>query len=244
MAKILIVTGGSRGIGAAVALLAGHAGWDVAINYVSRRDRAEEVAAEIRAAGRRAIAVRADIGSELDVVSLFETVDHALGPPTGLVNNAGIISAYGRVEQLQAADLERNLQVNVMGVILCAREAVKRMSRRHGGEGGAIVNIGSGAATMGMPKEYVHYAAAKGAVASFTLGLAREVAEDGIRVNCVSPGLIDTEIQPKERFERLGPTVPIGRAGQPQEVAEAVVWLLSEKASYVTGADILVTGGR
>lgn len=244
MNRILIVTGGSRGIGAAVARLAGRKGWDVAVNYAAQRDRAEEVADDIRATGRRAIAVRADVGSESDVVSLFETVDSVLGRPTGLVNNAGIISAYGPVEKLQAADLLRNLQINVMGVILCAREAVKRMSRRNGGEGGAIVNVGSRAATMGMPKEYVHYAAAKGAVASFTLGLAKEVADDGIRVNCVSPGLIDTEIQPKERFERLGPTVPIGRAGQPEEVAQAVLWLLSEKASYVTGADILVTGGR
>jgi NAD(P)-dependent dehydrogenase (short-subunit alcohol dehydrogenase family) len=244
MSPVLIVTGASRGIGAAIARLAGAAGWDVAVNYVAREDRAEAIAGEIRTMGRRAVAVRADVGSEPDVLRLFETVDRMLGRPTGLVNNAGIISAYGPVEGLTAADIERNFRINVTGVMLCAREAVKRMSRRHGGDGGAIVNIGSRAATMGMPKEYVHYAAAKGAVAAFTTGLAKEVVGEGIRVNSVSPGLIRTEIQPAERFDRLGPTVPIGRAGQPEEVAEAVLWLLSEKASYVTGADILVAGGR
>jgi NAD(P)-dependent dehydrogenase (short-subunit alcohol dehydrogenase family) len=177
-------------------------------------------------------------------MKLFETVDRELGQPTGLVNNAGVIAGYGLVEDVSAAMLLRNFEVNVIGTILCAREALRRMCRRRGGAGGSIVNISSRAATMGMPKEYVHYAAAKGAVASFTIGLAKEVADEGVRVNSVSPGLIDTEIQPPERFQRLGPTVPLGRAGKPEEVAEAVLWLLSDKASYVTGADIFVTGGR
>jgi NAD(P)-dependent dehydrogenase (short-subunit alcohol dehydrogenase family) len=245
MRKVLVVTGGSRGIGAAIARLAGREGYDVAINFLSHQSRAEQVAADVRAAGRRAIVVSADVSREGDVVRLFETVDRDLGRPWGLVNNAGIISAYGLVEDLSAADLIRNFEVNVIGYILCAREALRRMCRKHGGDGGSIVNISSRAATMGMPKEYVHYAAAKGAVASFTIGLSREVIDQGVRVNSVSPGLIDTEIQIAERFARLAPTIPIGRAGTPEEVAEAALWLLSDKtASYVTGADILVAGGR
>ncbi len=244
MNRILIITGGSRGIGAATARLAGKRGWDVAVNYCTRKDRADEVVADIRAAGCRAIAIAGDVGREADVMKLFETVDRELGQPTGLVNNAGVIAGYGLVEDVSAAMLLRNFEVNVIGTILCAREALRRMCRRRGGAGGSIVNISSRAATMGMPKEYVHYAAAKGAVASFTIGLAKEVADEGVRVNSVSPGLIDTEIQPPERFQRLGPTVPLGRAGKPEEVAEAVLWLLSDKASYVTGADIFVTGGR
>jgi NAD(P)-dependent dehydrogenase (short-subunit alcohol dehydrogenase family) len=236
MNGILIVTGGSRGIGAATARLAASHGWDVAVNFHTREDRAQEVANDIPAAGRRAIAVAGDVGREADVVKLFATVDRELGRATGLVNNAGTISAYGLVEDLPAAGLARDIGVNVTGVILCAREALRCMCRRHGGAGGSIVNISSRAAAMGMPKEYVHYAATKGAVTAFTVGLAKEVANQGVRVNCVSPGLIGTEIQPPERFARLGPTVPIGRAGRPEELAEAVLWLLSEKASYVTGA--------
>jgi NAD(P)-dependent dehydrogenase (short-subunit alcohol dehydrogenase family) len=244
MSKVLIVTGGSRGIGAAVARQASRQGWDVAISYLRRRDRAEKVVAEVRAAGRRAVLVEGDTSREEDVVRLYQTVDRELGPLTGLVNNAGIISAYGLVQDLTVDDLRRNFEVNVIGYFLCAREALRRMSRRNGGSGGSIVNISSRAATMGMPGEYVHYAAAKGAVATLTTGLAKEVAGEGVRVNSVSPGLIDTEIQSPERFERLAPTVPIGRAGTPDEVARAVLWLLSDDASYVTGADILVTGGR
>lgn len=244
MTGILIVTGGSRGIGAATARLAAGHGWDVAVNFHTREDRAQEIVNDVRAAGRRAIAVAGDVGREAEVVKLFATVDRELGRVTGLVNNAGTISAYGPVEDLPAAALARDIEVNVTGVILCAKEALRRMCRRHGGTGGCIVNISSRAAAMGMPKEYVHYAATKGAVTAFTIGLAKEVANQGVRVNCVSPGLIGTEIQPPERFQRLGPTVPIGRAGRPEEVAEAVLWLLSEKASYVTGADILVSGGR
>jgi NAD(P)-dependent dehydrogenase (short-subunit alcohol dehydrogenase family) len=244
MTGILIVTGGSRGIGAATARLAASQGWDVAVNFHKREDRAQQVVNDIRAAGRRAIAVAGDVGRDEEVVKLFATVDRELGRVTGLVNNAGTISAYGLVEDLPAPALARDIEVNVTGVILCAREALRRMCRRHGGAGGSIVNISSRAAAMGMPKEYVHYAATKGAVTAFTIGLAKEVADQGVRVNCVSPGLIGTEIQPPGRFARLGPTVPIGRAGRPEEVAEAVLWLLSEKASYVTGADILVSGGR
>jgi NAD(P)-dependent dehydrogenase (short-subunit alcohol dehydrogenase family) len=241
---VLIVTGGGRGIGAAVARLAGAAGYDVCVNYVAHGERAEAVAAGIRALGRRAIAVAADVSREAEVLRLFATVDQALGPLAALVNNAGAITGYGPLAELGEAALRRNFEVNVIGPILCAREAVRRMQKSRGGRGGAIVNIASRAATMGMPNEYVHYAAAKGAVISFTIGLSKEVIGDGIRVNSVSPGLIDTEMQMPERFARLAPTVPIGRAGSPEEVAEAVLWLLSDKASYVTGADILIAGGR
>lgn len=244
MSKVLIVTGGSRGIGAAVARLAGRNGYDVCVNYVERKDRADQVAAEVRAAGQRAIAVGGDMSREADVARLFTTADRELGPLSALVNNAGVITAYGLVEDLREADIRRNFDVNVIGYILCAREALRRMCLRHGGRGGAIVNIASRAATMGMPKEYVQYAAAKAAIVTLTFGLAREVADEGVRVNSVSPGLIDTDMQIPERMARLAPTVPVGRAGTPEEIAEAVLWLLSDKASYVTGADLLVTGGR
>ena len=244
MSNVLIVTGGSRGIGAAVVRLAGRNGYDVCVNYLARKDRAEEMVADVRAAGQRALAVEGDMSREADVARLFTTVDRELGPLSALVNNAGVLTAYGLVEDLREADIRRNFDVNVIGYILCAREALRRMCLRHGGKGGAIVNIASRAATMGMPKEYVQYAAAKAAIVTFTFGLAREVADQGVRVNSVSPGLIDTDIQIPERMVRLAPTVPIGRAGTPEEVAEAVLWLLSDKASYVTGADLLVTGGR
>ena len=244
MSKVLIVTGGSRGIGAAVVRLAGRSGYDVCVNYVARKDRADQMVAEVRAAGQRALAVEGDMSREVDVARLFATVDRELGPLLALVNNAGVLTAYGLVEDLREADIRRNFDVNVVGYILCAREALRRMCLRHGGRGGAIVNIASRAATMCMPKEYVQYAAAKAAIVTFTFGLAREVADQGVRVNSVSPGLIDTDMQIPERMARLAPTVPIGRAGTPEEIAEAVLWLLSDKASYVTGADLLVTGGR
>jgi NAD(P)-dependent dehydrogenase (short-subunit alcohol dehydrogenase family) len=244
MSKVLIVTGGSRGIGAAVVRLAGRSGYDVCVNYAARKDRADQMVAEVCAAGQRALAVQADMSCESDVVRLFATVDRELGPLSALVNNAGVLTAYGLVEDLREADIRRNFDVNVIGYILCTREALRRMCLRHGGRGGAIVNIASRAATMGMPKEYVQYAAAKAAIVTFTCGLAREVADQGVRVNSVSPGLIDTDMQIPERMARLAPTVPIGRAGTPEEIAEAVLWLLSDKASYVTGADLLVTGGR
>jgi len=244
LGKTLIVTGSSRGIGAAIARRAGERGWDVAVNYRADRESAEAVVAAIRAAGPRAVAIQADTARESDVSRLFETVDRELGSLDALVNNAGIITAYGRVEDLSEEALRRCFDVNVIGCFLCAREAIRRLSTRHGGRGGSIVNISSRAATRGMPGEYVYYAASKGAIDTMTHGLALELAGDGIRVNAVSPGLIDTEIQMPDRLKRLVPTIPMGRAGRSEEVAEAVLWLLSEQASYVTGANILVSGGR
>jgi NAD(P)-dependent dehydrogenase (short-subunit alcohol dehydrogenase family) len=240
----LIVTGGSRGIGAAIARLAGREGWNVCVNYATQRERAEEVVAAVRAAGRKAIAVQGDVSLEADVLRLFAACEEALGPVGGLVNNAGIISAYGRLDALSDRDLRRNFEVNTVSYFLCAREAVKRMSTKHGGTGGVIVNVASRAAALGMPHEYVHYAASKAAVIALTTGLALEVATEGIRVASVSPGLIDTEIQEPARFARVAPTTPMRRAGTAEEVAEAVVWLLSDKASYVTGANLTVSGGR
>lgn len=244
MARVLIVTGASRGIGAAVARRAALDGWDVCVNYLARAKRAREVVEAVRARGRRAIAIAADVAVEQEVLRLYATCEKELGRPSGLVNNAGIIVGYGRLDALGDEDLRRTFAVNTISYFLCAREAVKRMSTRHGGSGGVIVNVSSRAATMGMPGEYVHYAASKAAVNGLTKGLALEVAAEGIRVVSVSPGLIDTEIQMPERFTRLAPSTPMRRAGTADEVAEAVVWLLSDKASYVTGADLAVTGGR
>jgi NAD(P)-dependent dehydrogenase (short-subunit alcohol dehydrogenase family) len=241
---VLLVTGASRGIGAAIARLAARDGLDVGVNYVSNETRAKQVVAAVEAAGQRAVALQADVSVEADVVRLFAECEAQLGPLCGLVNNAGVITAYGRVDALSGEALHRNFAVNTVAYFLCAREAVRRMSTRHGGSGGVIVNVSSRAATMGMPGEYVHYAASKAAVNALTTGLGLEVAAEGIRVASVSPGLIDTEIQMPDRFARLSPTTPMQRAGTPNEVAEAVVWLLSDKASYVTGADLLVTGGR
>lgn len=244
MARVLLVTGASRGIGAAIARLAARDGWDVGVNYVANEARASEVVAAVEAAGRRAVALQADVSVEAEAVRLFVECEARLGRLGGLVNNAGVITAYGRVDALSGEALQRNFAVNTIAYFLCAREAVRRLSTRHGGPGGVIVNVASRAATMGMPGEYVHYAASKAAVNALTTGLALEVAAEGIRVASVSPGLIDTEIQMPDRFARLAPTTPMRRAGSAEEVAEAVVWLLSDKASYVTGADLLVTGGR
>lgn len=244
LSGVLLVTGASRGIGAAVARLAARDGWDVGVNYVANEARAIEVVAAVEAAGRRAVALRADVSVEAEVVRLFEDCEARLGPLRGLVNNAGVITAYGRVDALSGEALQRNFAVNTIACFLCAREAVRRLSTRNGGAGGVIVNVSSRAASMGMPGEYVHYAASKAAVNALTVGLALEVAAEGIRVASVSPGLIDTEIQMPDRFARLAPTTPMRRAGRAEEVAEAVVWLLSDKASYVTGADLPVTGGR
>lgn len=241
---MLLVTGASRGIGAAIARLAARDGWDVGVNYVANEARASEVVAAVEAAGRRAVALQADVSVEAEAVRLFVECEARLGRLGGLVNNAGVITAYGRVDALSGEALQRNFAVNTIAYFLCAREAVRRLSTRHGGPGGVIVNVASRAATMGMPGEYVHYAASKAAVNALTTGLALEVAAEGIRVASVSPGLIDTEIQMPDRFARLAPTTPMRRAGSAEEVAEAVVWLLSDKASYVTGADLLVTGGR
>ncbi|GHO84800.1 SDR family oxidoreductase [Dictyobacter formicarum] len=244
----LIVTGASRGIGAAVAKLAGAHGVPVAVNFTSGEDAAREVVSQIVAAGGQAIAIQGDVAREEDVMRLFETAEQELGPIQGLVNNAGITGGFARVEQVQAEAITRMLAVNVVGTILCAREAVRRMSLRHGGTGGAIVNISSLAARTGGAGEWVHYAASKGAIDSFTIGLAREVAHEGIRVNAVAPGLIETDLHATngapDRPARMAPSIPMQRAGTANEVAEGVIWLLSPAASYTTGTILEIGGGR
>jgi NAD(P)-dependent dehydrogenase (short-subunit alcohol dehydrogenase family) len=248
MKRVAIITGASRGIGAATAILAGSRGYAVCVNYLRNPDSAREIVAAIKAAGGQAIAVGADVAVEADVVRLFQTVDRELGPVTALVNNAGILEKQMRVEAMDAERIRRVLDTNVVGAFICAREAVRRMSTKHGGKGGAIVNVSSGAARLGSPDEYVDYAASKGAVDTLTIGLAKEVAAEGIRVNGVRPGLIMTDIHAAGgepgRVARMKSSVPLGRGGMPEEVATAILWLLSDEASFTTGASIDVCGGR
>lgn len=247
-AATLIVTGASRGIGAAVAVLAGKHGWRVAVNYARDQAAAEAVVAAIRDDGGTAEAIQGNVSREADILTLFRTAEELLGPLGGLVNNAGITGGFARIDKLGAEPLAQVLALNVAGPILCAREAVRRLSTRHGGPGGAIVNVSSLASRTGGAGEWVHYAATKGAIDTFTIGLAREVAAEGIRVNAVAPGLIATDLHATNgdpgRPERMAAAIPMKRAGSPQEVAEGVLWLLSPAASYTTGTILEIGGGR
>ncbi len=248
MDKVLLVTGGSRGIGAAISLLAAKQGYAVAVNYTANARAADDVVGQIRAGGGTALAVQADVADEAQVLSMFETIDARLGRLTALANNAGVVDVSARVDEMSMARWRRMFDINVLGTLLCSREAIRRMSTRHGGQGGSIVNVSSAAARLGSPAQYVDYAAAKGAVDAFTLGLAKEVAAEGIRVNAVRPGLIDTDIHASggipDRVARLGPQVPMQRGGTSEEVAHAILWLLSPEASYTTMSLLEVSGGR
>jgi NAD(P)-dependent dehydrogenase (short-subunit alcohol dehydrogenase family) len=248
MNKVLLVTGGGRGIGAATALLAAQQGWSVAVNYTANSLAADEVVRQIRAAGGQAISVKADVADEDQVLRMFEHIDAKLGRVSGLVNNAGVVDVAARVDEMSVARWKRMFDVNVIGSLICAREVVRRMSTRHGGEGGSIVNLSSAAARLGSPGQYVDYAAAKGAIDAFTIGLAKEVAAEGIRVNAVRPGLIDTDIHASgglpNRVKELQHLVPMQRGGSAEEVAQSIVWLLSDAASYTTMSLIDVSGGR
>ena len=248
MNKVLLVTGGSRGIGAATALLAAQNGWSVAVNYTANSLAADEVVRQIRAAGGQAMSVQADVADEGQVLRMFEHIDAKFGRLTGLVNNAGVVDVTARVQDMSVARWKRMFDINVIGSMICAREAVRRMSTQHGGEGGSIVNVSSAASRLGSPGQYVDYASAKGAIDAFTLGLAKEVAAEGVRVNAVRPGLIETEIHASgglpNRVKDLQHLVPMQRGGTADEVAQSIVWLLSDAASYTTMSLIDVSGGR
>lgn len=244
MAKTLIVTGGSRGIGHCTSVGAAKRGWDVCINYRENSSRAEETLKLVEAEGQRGLIVQADITQEADVIRLFETCDAELGVADGLVNSAGIVDPYGRIDEVKTEDLTTLWNINITATIICVREAVKRMSTKHGGTGGAIVNVSSVSSRLGGAGVNIPYAASKGAIDAFNWGMAGEVIAEGIRVNAVSPGMIDTEIQPAGRVETAGPQLPMGRAGRPEEVANAILWLLSDEASYVAGSILTVSGAR
>ena len=248
MSGVALITGSGRGIGAATAKLAARRGYAVCVNYLKNAGRAEEVVAGIRAGGGKAILVKADTANEDEVVKLFERVDAELGPLTALVNNAGITGRAGRLDSFDAKAMRRVLDVNVVGAMLCAQQAVKRMSTKNGGAGGSIVNVSSLAATLGGANQWIPYAAAKGAVNSFTLGLAKELAAEGIRVNAISPGLINTEIHAEagvgDRLQKVIPMVPMGRLGTAEECAEAILWLMSGEAAYMIGSTLTLSGGR
>lgn len=248
MDKVALITGGSRGIGAATAVLAARQGWAVAVNYLANQAAAEAVVQQIRAQGGKAIAVQGDVAHEEQVLAMFATVDAQLGRLTALVNNAGVVDVTARVEEMGVARLRRMFETNVIGAIVCAREAVRRMSTRHGGTGGSIVNVSSAASRLGSAHQYVDYAASKGAIDSFTLGLAREVAAEGIRVNAVRPGLIETDIHASgglpDRVQDLAHQVPMQRGGTADEVAQAIVWLMSDASPYTTMSFLDISGGR
>ena len=246
---VVLITGGSRGIGAATARLAAGRGFDVAVSYRTERDAAEAVVAECRAEGAKACAIAGDVAIEAEVVHVFDEAARLLGPIRHVVNNAGITGRSSRLDAVEADVIRTCIDVNVTGAILVAREAARRLSTRNGGQGGSIVNISSVAASIGSPGEYVWYAASKGAIDALTIGLAKELAAEGVRVNAVSPGLVETEIHARStgdagRMERIAPMIPVGRIGQPNEIAEAVLFLMSDGASYTTGANIKVSGGR